>query len=252
MQLAVAAKLSSKDDIYRINNVKFYLPNMPYDFVSKEIVSNSDYYEIDELRKVDKYLQENGVFLDVGANVGNHTLYWSLDSSKKAKHIYAFEVMPTTASILKKNVEINNLQGNVTIFNFGLSDEDTGAKVAYFNSSNVGATTIQKTKDGNEGITLRKYDNLGIKDKIDFVKIDVEGHEFQVLNGMIGMLKKDKPMLWIELWKDGIIEDGKVVYSKESLRHNNLNKERINNLLSSLGYKMIKQINGTNFLYKAF
>ena len=73
-----------KDDIFRVKNVQFYLPNYPADYVQSEIADKSGFYEQNELELFDKYLPENAVILDIGANIGNHTLYWLTTSPKRA------------------------------------------------------------------------------------------------------------------------------------------------------------------------
>ncbi|WP_048054006.1 FkbM family methyltransferase [Thermoplasma volcanium] len=56
--------------------------------------------------------------LDIGANIGDSAIYFAL---KGAAHVYAFEVVPSTSEICKENVRLNNLDGKITVFNYGLT-----------------------------------------------------------------------------------------------------------------------------------
>lgn len=176
--------------VWDYGNIKFYLPNFPQDLIQNYIVTNSDYFEGPTLRKLDKFIPEKAVILDIGANIGNHTLYWAMQN--KIEKVYSFEPIEETFNILCKNVEINDLDNKVELFNIGLSDEETTAKISFFDKNNIGRTSIEKTTGGK--IKVNKLDNIKInEERIDFVKIDVEGHEIKVLNGAKETFLKHKP-----------------------------------------------------------
>lgn len=221
-------KLSLKDDIFRIDNVKFYVPNYPLDGIQREIVDTATFYEINELKKIDDILPDNPVILDIGANIGNHTLYWALKSPKKAKHIYAFEIIDETYDILKKNIEINHLQNRVTAFNFGLSNVNSSAKVKELSDSFQSCCAIMEEGDG--GYKFKKLDDVKINEKVDFVKIDVEGQEIKVVEGAKQFLSKHKPLIWVEVWSDNYRDDSKG------------NRSKYDALMKELGYEQIMEI----------
>ena len=186
--------------IWDFESVKFCLPNYPQDLIQNHIISQNDYFEGNILRKLDKFIPEGATILDIGANIGNHTVYWAMQD--KIKKVYSFEPLKETFKMLEKNIEINDLEEKVVLFNIGLSDEETSAKISHFNKTNIGGTSIEKTADGS--LVVNKLDNIKInEDRIDFVKIDVEGHEIKVLNGAKETFLKYKPnYVFIESFSD--------------------------------------------------
>ena len=91
------------DSTMQVRNSKIYLPNYPIDLIQRYIVATKNYWEYEFLEKLDKYIKEDSVILDIEANIGNHTLYWA--NERKAKKIYSFEPVELTFDILKKNIE---------------------------------------------------------------------------------------------------------------------------------------------------
>ena len=235
-------KLSLKDDIFRNGDVKFYVPNYPVDWIQADIVNRQSFSEIDLLKQVDELLPNNSVILDIGANVGNHTLYWLLKSPKKAKHVYSFEVIDETYNILKKNVEINNLKNKVTLYNFGLSNTNSSAKIFGESSSLMTCCAVMEKGDG--GFQFKRLDDVGIQEKVDFVKIDVEGHEIPVIEGAKKLLSKYKPIIWVEVWTDESYKKHKHM-EKSDYKHN----ETFNKLMDSIGYVKVKKMTHRDYIY---
>lgn len=237
----IGKKLSMKNDIFRLGELKFYVPNYPMDFIQNAIVESENFYEINELQEVDKILPDNPVILDVGANVGNHTLYWALRSPKKAKHIYSFEIIDETYEILKRNIEINNLQKRVTAFDFGLSNVNSSAKVQQKSDSFQSCCAI--LEEGEGAYRFKKLDDVRIAEKkIDLIKIDVEGQEVKVIEGAKKFLTKYKPLIWVELWP----EDTDKLWV-EGIRGN---RAKYKALMDELGYEMVLKLNDGNFIYQ--
>jgi FkbM family methyltransferase len=160
-------------------------------------LSYSSFYELEILQSIDKYLTKDSVVLDIGANVGNHTVYWG--KITKVRKIYAFEPIKATFSILSKNIEINSLVDKVKIYNVGLSDKITKGVVDRYLADNIGGTSISESDNGD--LELNRLDNfkeIMEEPLIDFVKIDVEGFEKNVLLGAINFFAKHKPIVFIE------------------------------------------------------
>jgi len=124
-------------------------------------------------------LQPNEIFVDVGANIGSYTILAS--KVVKAKSI-SFEPLPQTVERLKDQIQINRINDSVSIVNKGVGDKrgslfftnnhDTTNKVCLTgdteNSTKVEVTTLDDELEKNE-----KY----------FFKIDVEGFEYNVIQG---------------------------------------------------------------------
>ena len=214
------------DKIINIGYAKFYVPNYPIDHVQSEIVDNNNFYEIDLLEKLQLYIKKNAVILDIGANIGNHSVYWAVRSD--AKKIYSFEPVEDFFKILKRNVEINRVNNKVKIFNIGLSDQKINGSISHYDPTNIGGTAIKQDLNGN--LALDKLDNIKIEeDTIDFVKIDVEGHELEVLKGAKETLLKYKPVISLEIFSE--------------------NKTKVHEYLTKLGYRLETSFTSANYLY---
>jgi len=224
--IRIEKKLSMPDSLWRIHNIVFYVPKYPLDVIQKAIVDDNQFFEQDILQELDNYIPENAIILDIGANIGNHTLYWAI--KKNAKKIFAFEPITETFAILQKNIELNKIQNKVALFNIGLSDEKTSAAIQTFCMANTGATSINKNGTGNIELDYLDNINLGV-DTIDLVKIDIEGHEEYALRGMAETLKKFKPKIFIEIFPRKFTA--------------------VNELLISMGYVLEKVFEHENFLY---
>ena len=220
-------KKSLVNDIFSFRGIKVYVPNFPLDCIQSNFVLNKQFFEIEILEKINKYLNKDSVVFDLGANVGNHTLYWAL--KQKVKKVYSFEPVPNTFKILEKNIEINKLQDTVNIFNFGLSDKTQMADIDSFMPTNIGATHLKVLSSGS--IQLKDLDSVEIKeDYIDFVKIDIEGMEIDCLNGAKSFIEKYHPLFLIEAHAG--------------------NFNIIQKMLSCFGYILIEQFPGENYLFK--
>ena len=154
--------------------------------------------------------------LDIGANIGNHSVSLAPFFGK----VHCFEVNPDILPILSHNTRnITNCQ----IHQFGASDKDSPIHFQT-NKKNLGKGSIVTAKNSHTSVGhVRRIDSvLEIKTMpVGFIKIDVEGHETQVITGMAELLKEQKPIIAFELHADQI-QDG-IADTTE--------------LLKSLGYK---------------
>ncbi|HBH26771.1 MAG TPA: hypothetical protein DDX54_05165 [Rhodospirillaceae bacterium] len=207
---------------------KFYLPNRLEDFIQSQIATSRDFYEKKRILKFGQYIKERSCIIDVGANIGNHSIYWAIH--KKAKRIYAFEPIKENFSLLEKNIKLNNLSGIVSCFNCGLGRSKGKAETDYFNPCNRGATSLIESDKGD--IDLASLDIIlkDIKpDCVNFIKIDVEGFEENVLIGAQETIQKFFPVLWIETFAN--------------------NRERVFRLLDQMGYTIERKSGKNNYLF---
>ena len=129
-------------------------------------------------------LGRESVYVDVGANIGQT----SLIAACYAKRVLAFE--PVTVDNFQLNLQQNPTKKNITLFPYALSNKE-GAETIYLSKENDGGHSLSKgfmdrikTKiDSTMNVQLRRFDDLHLG-KVDFIKIDVEGHELAVLQGM--------------------------------------------------------------------
>ena len=203
----------------------FFLPYANVDLIQQNILVSNNYFEVDNLQKIfydfkggmlSKLLEKpDSVVVDIGANIGNHTLFYA--NELHAGKVISFEAVENIFQILKINVEVNQLQDRVEIFNCGLSDKSGKAIIRDFDPENIGGTNLQA---GGGNITLKTLDEFDLP-KVDFIKIDVEGMEPQVLNGAVKTIEKHRPFLVVESFADKfpLVEEffGKLNYLYEKL-----------------------------------
>ncbi len=215
--------------IINVLNSKMFLPNYDADLVQQCIYNSKSYFEQNFLEFVDKYLNKNSTIIDIGANIGNHTLYWANESH--AKKIYAFEPIPYIFKILKKNIEINNLKNRVILYNIGLADKQENGEIKSFCKQNFGGTRLRVLKSNTKDIIpLNTLDSFNIiEDNIDLLKIDVEGMDFEVLSGALNTIKKYKPIIMIESFPDSL--------------------KKSNSFLNNLGYEQKHDFGSFEYLY---
>jgi FkbM family methyltransferase len=131
---------------------------------------------------------------DVGANIGNHTLYFA----KLFKRVHAFEPNPRTFELLRFNTQWSV---DVRVHCHGLGD-NSGVFELIEHKTNLGGSSIligDKCADNLVAINIETLDN-GSVDATDlcFMKIDVEGFEAQVIKGGIKTLKQHQPVIVLE------------------------------------------------------
>lgn len=137
------------------------------------------------------------ILLDIGANIGNHSLAFST----VAKQIYSFEPVSFIFNKLTENVQQNNIQ-NIKAFNIGFSDKNSQGLINIDTDGNLGSSSISEIQSNKkEKIVLINGDYF-LKEnhikKIDFIKIDIEGHEFYAINGLKETIIKQRPLVMME------------------------------------------------------
>jgi FkbM family methyltransferase len=136
--------------------------------------------------------------IDLGANIGTHSVIYSNYTDGT---VYSFEPQKTVFDILTKNIEANNCN-NIIPYNFGASNvnKEFFMNACYENKDNQGAFKIDDLLNENSGLKIecKIIDELEIQD-VCYVKIDVEGHEYEALLGMKQLLIRDHPTIMIEI-----------------------------------------------------
>jgi FkbM family methyltransferase len=171
------------------------------DLITHEIKTKGIYEPL-PLALISEILQniDKPTVLDIGANIGNHSLSFSMT----AHHVYSFEPIKATFDVLHRNAHRNNCH-NITCINVGLSDTDTPSSMHINEDGNIGASSLTNKgqNSSNEIVTLVRGDawiasNATNIQKIDFMKIDVEGHEAKVLIGLKNTIAKSRPIIMLE------------------------------------------------------
>lgn len=142
------------------------------------------------------YPDAGGVLLDVGAHVGHYTLR----AAKLGHGVIAVEANPETAGRLLANVVLNGLDDRVRIVAHPAWDEYESIKWKPYHEGKMatrnGSGRVYPDPAGDLWPVV--IDDLDIR-RCDVVKLDTEGAELHALRGMRAMLKRCRPVLWVEL-----------------------------------------------------
>ena len=167
-------------------------------FLSKKglalTVSHYGTYEELEAKIMEEKIEIGNIVVDVGANIGLHTLNMARIVGSTGQ-VFAFEPDPSNFEILKKNVKINNYK-NIILEQKAVGDKH--GRTTLYQSDHPGKHRIfpqteqAKSQVQVELTNLDNYFDSDMIDKINFIKIDVEGLEFSVLKGMKNILKNSK------------------------------------------------------------
>lgn len=154
-----------------------------------------------------EYIKNGMTVVDVGANIGYYTLLAAKLVGPSGK-VYAFEPEPKNFSILSKNISINNFR-NVVVLPKAASDKNDKAFL-YLSETNNEGHRIYNLGEGRKKIEIESVSLddffVGQEEKIDFIKIDVEGAEMAVLEGMRHILKCNRNIKIIIEFKPFILK----------------------------------------------
>lgn len=170
------------------------------DSITKEIQSEGE-YDGNTLRSIREVLScvVPATSLDIGANIGNHAIV----IAKYTKRLIAFEPMKFIFSVLQQNFILNKLNNAIAV-NLALSDEAIKRDIFIPKHGNLGCSSLDASFEDAEQQEIElvigdDYLNSNYpKETIDFIKMDVEGHEASALRGLKKTLKQDQPLLLIE------------------------------------------------------
>jgi FkbM family methyltransferase len=162
-------------------------------------------YEPAELKAIKPYLKEDSVFIDVGANFGWYSLFSSFVIGNQGK-VIAFEPFPENFRRLSQNISLNPNR-KIIAENLAVGQQKGSLDLFYNNQEqNLGMVSKNATPNSRKKnvpmIAFDDYVSDNKIDKIDFIKIDIEGAELQALMGMKEVLRKLKPVLLVEILKE--------------------------------------------------
>ena len=178
------------------------IDNYSYLCYDDDTISNSlatyGYWENDLIKYVEKYLNDNSIILDIGANIGT----WSIPLAIKNRKIYSFEPFDSSYYALCGNIFLNNKESLIYPRHCAITDNiNRKTKIQLSESINIGGCKLIETNNSEQKnkYTLETLDSFEF-DKIDLIKIDVEGHELNVLKSGKQTILKYKPVILFECW----------------------------------------------------
>lgn len=149
-------------------------------------------FEVDIFRQL---VKSGDVVIDVGANIGAFTVPLAQIVGEKGR-VYAFEPQRVTFQVLCGNVALNNLS-NVWTYNKGVGKIAGKIKInENLLGGNNGCFNIQKCK-GEYEVDIVTLDSLGLQ-RCDFIKIDAEGMDMEVIEGAWKLIETCKPIISVE------------------------------------------------------
>ena len=176
--------------------------------------------------KLLRIIQPGDICWDIGANIGFYTCLLA-SRVEDAGTVVAFEPALRTCGYLRENVSLNRF-ANVTVINKGLSDRVEQRHLYYSEAGLAEGTASLKYANGravSERVMLDTIDSLTRELPVpDFVKIDVEGYQLEVLRGGEHYLKTHAPLLMAELKDVG--ETNRALFTE------------IENYVADLGYQL--------------
>ena len=184
----VFANISGRD-------VRFFVRN------SQDVVQShhvrGEFYEPEELNIIAEFFPRGGVFVDIGANVANHTIY--VCKFLRPAQVVLFEPNPEAISLLRANISLNDITHIVDCSHLGVGLSDTpGRAFPLIPQNNLGATRMISTDDA-DALRLVRGDDLLQRRRVDFIKMDVEGMEIRVLHGLAETIARWRPVMFIEV-----------------------------------------------------
>ncbi len=155
------------------------------------VYSTRSYFEYTYINLL-RSIVNGGVALDIGANVGNHSHAFSAFFD----HVHSFEPFDLVADRLEAKA---SRLPNVTVHRLALGESAEVLKFATPTTHNLGTGKIDT--DGDIEVIVKRGDDFvpdTIAEAINFIKIDVEGHELQVLAGLVHTIEKHRPLVIFE------------------------------------------------------
>ena len=178
---------------------RFAIDN-PFDIIQRHHLLGQ-FFEIGELKVLREVVGRGKTIVEVGANVGNHLAFYAQHMG--SPKIFPFEPNPAAIDLLSKNIESNGLDTIVDRRGIGIG---AGARFGTFSvvlpyENNLGAARL-KDEGGTEQVEVYPLDERLKGEAVDFIKIDVEGMEFDVLNGASELIARNRPALMVEVFRE--------------------------------------------------
>lgn len=185
---------------------------MPYDngLIHVDTSSRIEYaimfrgcYEPEIVRLIKRVVKPGDVCIDVGANIGAHTLVMAFAAGEQGM-VIALEPHPELAARLRQNVALNRLR-QVQIVDAALSESDGSATLYAFDEAafNRGVSSLKPMSADQPAIPVRTISPRTLQKecglaRCDLIKVDVEGHEMAVLRGLLDVIRRFRPYVIFE------------------------------------------------------
>lgn len=195
-------------------------------------IGNYEGFEERERALVSAALGESGVLVDIGANVGVFSM--SAARARPRAKVYAIEPVKDNFQLCRANLERNQLETSVKLWQLALGDKETEVEIPtgvgtwqFVTSATDKAHSAGMSLEKVKQVTLDSFVNQNIAESISMIKCDVEGYELFVLRGGLHTLRQHKPCLLLEI-------------SRPFCERFSYKPEEIFSLLEPLGYSFMQ------------
>lgn len=187
------------------------------------------YCKSDSSDHVLEHLGQSIHIFDIGANIGqtSFNMFQKQKNKGLSPIIHAFEPYPRTFDKLQTNISLNK-DASIKAYNLGIGEEKGKLYMMQHSPSNSGGFRMTEDKQNSVEVEVATFDEFvsehGIP-AVDFIKIDVEGFEVQVLKGALRSIRQFKPVIIFE-------------YSLENIRAQGGDIREVLKELQSMNYKI--------------
>lgn len=235
--------------IYNVNETLFVVKDYA-DLIQKHIATSGQWEPelVNVIRSVSQQIthqKKKCHLVNVGAHIGSICIA----CANCCSHISAFEPVKSNFEHLNLHRNLNSVS-HMTTYNFALSDHTHTSKIVY-DQKNTGGCHVVSEYEIEKGIkhaqnhlkdvevNCIRLDDVHFNETIDLMLIDIEGHEERFLKGAKETLKKNLPVIIIEIWTD------------EKRQHENMSmsQQQMVQKISELGYNNTQQIGIDMFLF---
>lgn len=222
----------------------------------QSFLKNGQFFDRSHLDIMSNYIKEGNIVIDIGANIGNHTVFFS--KFTKAKLIYCIEPIDRCYRMLLCNIALNYCHNvNVDYIGVGLGNHEcTAYPFTVYGKNNLGSTrmfdtpnpqkfiednrrTFNEDPDSYAPVRIIKGDSIFSDKKIDFIKVDAEGMDLVILEGLKETIDKNRPIIFAEITNDSY---------DDFLKWVNSNNYKIEHEISHAVYNLDDPYSSKNYL----
>ena len=191
-KLPVEATIRYRDAVYEIHGVS------DNDLMISRFRKSSNFYELQLLEEVSK-LQLEGIYLDLGANIGNHLIFFA--NHCPSEKVVGVEAQPETLEVLRYNAR-KHLRKRFDLWNLAVTDTEGFADLQPIKYSNVGGARVLGVKEVGAvrcqtlNWFLEKYSNVSL------IKMDIEGWELRIVKASLDRIAERRPVVITEFSKE--------------------------------------------------
>jgi FkbM family methyltransferase len=205
-------------EIVTVDDLQFAINPNDIDIVSQTVLSGKPWepYLLDVFAR---YVKEGDVVLDIGANIGFHTVNLAKLAGASGQ-VLAFEPQEYLCPQIQRSVSLNNMTDRVVVYQNAVGDVERYVPIEFVHPHHMGKTGRVRIFEGTAQAYMITIDQLQLP-KVDFMKIDVETFEALVIQGAMDTIRRCNPIIVYEWFSEST-------------------SPLINELLVSLGYTITK------------